>query len=210
MDLCWRKYGRAEYLLDELEQYSLRRCQNAKGILFEVEPFDAQVVERLLMRIEKRREFKPWRSLTLSTVEQETVRSLRRLALYLDHPKKRSKTFVNIGDGPMRYRQPAMSYPFDASKEVELILMMRPLSRQAEDAEYSAREVVGFLYDHLFGDAYEEENAAGIAGYRPYLERLKKEVLAANRERLKLQYILGDKEKKLLHRLKMENIAVPL
>jgi hypothetical protein len=210
MDLWWREFGRAEYLLDELEQYTLRQCQNAKGILFEVEPFDARVVDSLLRRIEKRHKFKRWRRLTLNAAEQQTVRSLRRLALYLDHPKKRSKTLVNIGDGPMRYRQPAMSYPFDATKEVELILMMRPLSRRAEEAEYSAREVVGFLYDHLFGDAYEEENAAGIAGYRPYLQRLKEEVLATNAERLRLQYILGDNEKKLLLRLKRESIVIPL
>ncbi|MGE0629063.1 MAG: toll/interleukin-1 receptor domain-containing protein [Hyphomicrobiaceae bacterium] len=207
MDVVWRKYQRAEYLLEELEKHALARCNNLKGILFEVEPYDHKVVARLLKRLRRHRGASPPR---LNAVERETVRSLRRIALYLDHPKKQSKSFVGDDGRPLRYRQPAMEPPLSEKKEVDLFLMMRPLSKEAEQATYPTSELLDFMYDEVFGDAYEESRAVGLAGYRDYLKRLKGRVLSGNCKTVKLAYLLGEDERKLLHEVKKARILVPL
>lgn len=136
-----------------------------KGIIFEVEPINQALLSVVAQR--GRISGFPDESAVL-----EQIRRLRRLNFY-----QRSGCFalLKADDGqPLAYKSPVLKEPLDP-KGLSFILMFR-LAPRIDPASVTLREIMDFVYDSLYGDAYGGSGDVEIAGYRPYVQTFRDEV----------------------------------
>lgn len=162
---AWRQQGRAEWFLEQVQEKLLTLLPHVKGIIFEVDPVDFKFLERVAARP----------SLLGSGDESLLfwhLRNLRRIQLYHSYG---AQAVLGQDDSPLPYWQPAMDEPLGPENERRLILMVFPLKgMRLEQADMN--EILNFVYDDLFGDAYGASSAAGIPGFSAYCEEVKRRV----------------------------------
>lgn len=169
----WRHYYYANTYLEAIRNELLRRLPDAKGILFEVEPFNVRDLDTVEHKLKAG-------IALLEPGERELIRSLRRLNLYEQYGARALVTPRNL---PVHYRQPAMTDRRAADvedteadfrdlhpQEVELILLFYPIGANALTSS-SPVDAFAFLYDEFFLEAY-----GWIPGYGTYLSTLRKEI----------------------------------
>ena len=158
----WRQERRAELLMGAVEEELLRLDPETRGVVFEVRPFD---VDRLARYGSTGR-------LPDSTEREEVLadlRSFRRFNLYQKH----GSVAVLGGDGALfGYRQPALDDDPSERDEVDMSLMLRTVGG-ADASTLSLEDVLAFVYDDVYADAYAKNTDTPIAGYGTYLEGLK-------------------------------------
>jgi len=160
----WRQDSRAKFFLEALKRKLYEVDPGSKGILFEVEPIDYKGLRRAVTA-------RPLRSLQADVRLRTNLRRLRRLFLYTNH---HAEAFVDLKGVPLPYWQPAMTAPPERKKEVPFILMALLRKR-----DFPLHELLSFIYDDLYGDAYSGEvSSVEIPGYRKYVEKLKARVAA--------------------------------
>ncbi len=164
----WRQYSRGEQFYSALAGELAKLDPLWKGILFEVEPISQQSLQIIS-------EVGVPKCIKNSETSQGVVRCLRRIALYT---RNRALALVDEEGRPCQYWQPAMSDPIRRANEVELMLMalLRPGTPPP-----NVREVLDYVYDDLFGDAYGDGGDGAdvsIPHYREYVAGVKARVLA--------------------------------
>jgi hypothetical protein len=168
----WRQYRRAELFIENVIQELQVSLPHLKGILFEVDPTDLSFLAKaaedsqLLGESEK--------GAVLSN-----VRALRRLRFY---QRYKALALLQPNGQPLRYWQPAMENTLAAENERELILMVRlfeGLKNNHTDKgiqEEEIKEMLHFIYNEFYADAYGGEGEVEIENYRPYLAEVKARV----------------------------------
>lgn len=161
----WRGKRRAERFLEEVIGRLRAISPTTKGILFEIETIDL----RLLAEVADR-------SKVGGQADQEAVirnlRFLRRLNLYQSY---KALAIIGADSLPLPYWQPAMDEPLDTQREKLLILMVR-LLEGVEPEDIQLKDILYFIYDVFYGDAYGGAGAINIRGYRSYLAQVKARV----------------------------------
>ena len=163
-----RGLRRAEFFLeniqDEIQQAHMD--PNMKGILFEVEPIN----QEMLSAVEQRgriRGFPDERHVL------QQIRRLRRLHLY---QAIGCVALLKEDDRqPLPYWQPSMKENLDPAGELSLILMAY-LLKGTDKATVTLAEILDFVYDNLYGDAYGGLGDVEFAGYRPYVQTIRNRV----------------------------------
>jgi hypothetical protein len=190
----WRGDGRARRFMNTVIAQCLRLLPDAKGIVFEVEPYRDRQVRSVLKKFRCAPSESPG-VVQLSWRESAAVRSVKRIALFTrQRPSALAVTFPDRSLIP--YRQPAMKLPLSQANEVPLWLMvlplgLRPVASGEHHIEYrlDIRELVDFLYDVMFSEAYVRDPETALDGFEPYVREIKQRVLQA----------IGDREVRLMH-----------
>jgi hypothetical protein len=167
----YRQGNRANRFYQEIASFLLGRVDpQQRGILFEVEQIDFAALAAAA-RLQTIR----------GSPDRETVlKSLRRLRRLLLYQSSQARAFLGSDRQPLRYRQPAMEETLNPESEVPLILMTRLLPGVPE-GNIQLPEVLNFIYDDLYGDAYGGPGNISIPGYGAYLRRIKEDVAASSR-----------------------------
>jgi hypothetical protein len=162
----WRQLRRAEAFLESVAD-RLREIQpGLRGVLFEIEPINVASLEH-------------WQEASITSLPHDerkrlldNLRNVRRLAWYESYG---ARALLGADGQPLPYWQPAMEDPLSSANERRLVVMVKTFGDvplQGPDYE----EILSFLYDDLYGDAY-GEGSMEIAGYRPYVETVKQRML---------------------------------
>ncbi len=194
----WRQKHRAEYFLEEVMRHLRTISPSMKGILFEVEPVDIKLLERVADRP----------GISGFGDENEiflNLRSLRRLLLYHSY---KAVALLNSDGLPLPYWQPSMvDDELDSRNERELILMVKLLGG-VDKEKIELQELLDFIYDDLYGDAYGGASTVEIPNYRAYVAQIKSRVQDRARGGWKLGKVeIPSKVTRLLLRAKGEGLT---
>lgn len=179
----WRGDQRARRFLLTIIEQCRKVVRDAKGIVFEVEPYDDALVRSVLRKF-RREASRSSAGVRLTRAETATIRAVKRIALYT---RQRSGALaVAFGDrSPVSYIQPAMSLPLGSAGEVALWLMVYPIeilagspgaSDMASDISHplDARDLLCFLYDVMFSEAYVRDPETALDGFEPYVREIER------------------------------------
>lgn len=166
-----------------------------KGVIFEIDPVDFDYLHEVGARK------------TLSGHGDESklifnLRSLQRLSFY-DYSGARA--VVGRGGFPIPYWQPAMSLPLTVDKERKLFLMVYPF-KGVGVLDHDVQQIISFLYDDLFGDAYDGTSSVSIDGFRPYVGRVRDRVLSTMQDATVQRLALPQDIRDLLERGRGEGL----
>jgi hypothetical protein len=193
----WRQKHRAEYFIEEVIRHLRIISPSMKGILFEVEPVDIKLLERVADRP----------NISGFGDENEVflnLRSLRRLLLYHSY---KAVALLSSDGLPLPYWQPSMvEGELDSRNERELILMIT-LFEDIDKEKIELQELLEFIYDDLYGDAYGGAGAVEIPNYRAYVAQIKSRVQDRVSDGWKLDKVkIPPKVKRLLSKAKGEGL----
>ena len=166
-----RGLRRAEFFLDRIQDefHEEHMDPEMKGIFFEVEPIDQELLSAVVER---------GRICGFPDEHNvlQQIRKLRRLNLY----QAKGCVVLLRGDNqqPLPYWQPSMRKAFDPEGELPLILMAY-LFEGTDKANINLSEILDFVYDSLYGDAYGGLGEVELEGYRPYVQTIRDKVEAA-------------------------------
>jgi hypothetical protein len=161
---AWRQNHRAKKFLDDVEARLRAIDPKTKGILFEVEPVDFDCLSRAAAR-ERIAGHPDERDVLLN------LRRVRRVALYQMEDVS-ALSFLSTDNRPLPYWQPAMSDSLDAADEREMILMVR-LWGHIDPGSVDVEEILDFIYDDLYRDAYGGAGGVEIPGFRHHVAMVK-------------------------------------
>ncbi|MBT3205073.1 MAG: toll/interleukin-1 receptor domain-containing protein [Gammaproteobacteria bacterium] len=162
---AWRQQKRAEWFLEHVRDKLLSLLPHVQGVIFEVDPIDLEFLERVALR----------HSLLGYSDEAKLVqqlRNLRRIQLYGSYG---AMTLVDMHGIPIPYWQPAMAEPLGPDNERQLILMVFPFVR-GQLGDIKLDEILDFIYDDVFGDAYGGVSDTEISGFNNYCVQVKRRV----------------------------------
>jgi len=189
-----RQEGQAEKFLEKLEKKFRCIDPDYKGILFDVESINFE----LLAEVAKRQKI-------AGLPDEEEVcsnlRNLRRLVLYEHYG---ALALLGANGRPVPYRQPAFDEKINPADERELILMVwSPKGIKQEN--FDLKEVLDFIYDDIYVDTYDDD----IPGYRQYVTSIKNQVYAAGNG-FQLGKVLNREMRHLLYCAKKEGLTEKL
>jgi hypothetical protein len=161
----WRLERRADAFLARLRQHLAEVDPLMRGVAFEIDPIDVASLQLLSGRPQI------GGSLDEDTVLRN-IRCLRRAMLYQSHG---ALALLRLDGTPLPYWQPSMEDCLDPANERELILMVLPTERTTA-ASIQLSEMLDFVYDRLYGDAYGGAGGVNISGYREYVTTVKRRV----------------------------------
>ena len=166
----WRQYRRAEIFIEDVMQKMQDLFPQLKGVLFEVDPIDLILLSNVAEN--PQRIGQECKGKILSS-----LRALRRLCFYQEYM---ALPVIQPDGQPLKYCQPAMKELLTAENERELILMMRSLqgTRCQEIREEEIKDMLHFIYDALYSDAYGGAGDIEIEGYRSYVAEVKARIEA--------------------------------
>jgi hypothetical protein len=173
---CWA----ADFLAD-VRKRCLSIMYDAKGIVFEVEPYSDEEIQPILDKLKSRRSGS---SVTLNEDEDFALTAVRRIKLYTTKglgygPASSGKHVIPTcarvlwsveGNSrqPVDYIQPGMKPPLEAT-QIHLWLMVQPfpalgwkITQSPDPDNYDitdteAAEIFDLIYDHVFPSAYAKE-----------------------------------------------------
>ncbi|MBI4687338.1 MAG: hypothetical protein HY756_06115 [Nitrospirae bacterium] len=161
----YRQNRRAEMLLSNLERQLQILDPDAKGIVFEVEPINLELLSEVTRR----------ETIGGHPDEGEVLthlRRLRRLNLYQSYG---ALVVLGANGLPLPYWQPSMKDDLNPADELELALMVVLLEGTRQD-NVQLNELLDFVYDRLYGDGYGGAGNIEINGFRPYVAGIKRRV----------------------------------
>jgi hypothetical protein len=171
----WRQKERARRFFDAVVERVRAISPGVDGIVFEVDPIDMD----LLMEAAEAGHVR-------ERPEQDSIlaslRSLKRLRLY---QTQGARAWLLPSGEPLPYWQPALAEPLAEHNERRLILMAW-LFPGVSPEDMRLEEVLDFLYDRLYGDAYGGLGEVEIPGYRSYVASVRARVEQAARSGLRL------------------------
>jgi hypothetical protein len=175
----WRGDERARQFLLTITAQCRKVVPDAKGIAFEVEPYDDARVRSVLDRFRQ----KAAGPAGLTEEEAATIRSIKRINLYT-HQRSGALAVVFGDRRPVSYVQPAMSLPLGPAGEVALWLMVYPIgilggARVTPRINHllDINGLLDFLYDVMFTEAYVLDPDTALDGFEPYVRQVKQRVL---------------------------------
>jgi hypothetical protein len=155
----------AEWFREQIDRRLLEIDPDTKGTVWEVEPVDLPLLNETSRR--GRIGGYPDTPRVLANIRQ-----LRRLNLYQRH----GVPALLAADGlALPYWQPAMDDDLRPENERELILMVR-LSQNTRPDDVRLGELLDFVYNDLYADAYGGTGTVSIPGYRRYLASIRERV----------------------------------
>lgn len=160
----WRPERQAEIFFNRVEEELRRIDPDYKGILFEVEPVNFE----LLAEVAKRKKIAGFPD---EYAICSNIRNLRRLVLFEYHG---ARILLAANGRPLPYRQPSIG-KLDTTDERELILMVWP-RKDFKQENFDLKEVLDFIYDDVYAYAYEDD----VPGYRQYVTSIKERVYGAS------------------------------
>lgn len=206
----WRKRDQSGVFLDRIVVECERvmkgpkgRGFDAKGIVFEADRYSEHDIKSALAKFDHRG------SVRLTRQEHDSIRAARRIELYTGRRFGRGLPHgqnPNAGETPratrralalvtesnnefefVDYIQPAMRRPLKQRSEVELWILVYPLSGMSIDTRPGAKseayveEIFDFIYEHVFRSAYQFEYApsadgTAIPGYGDYITSVRQRV----------------------------------
>lgn len=185
----YRQDRYAVYFLNKVVERAREIVPTAKGILFEVDCVNFELMQALARAFKQAAErdktlksdreafFKwleeAWKTVTNGSSGPEgldqQLRSLRRLWLYDSYE---AQILLDGGGRPVKYWQPAIE-----AEKVELHLMLKLFAEQTSDC-VDLDEIAEFIYDEFYGGAYADENSnASIDGFDRGLQEVKQDFL---------------------------------
>jgi hypothetical protein len=178
----WRGDQRARQFLLAVTTQCQKVVPHAKGIVFEVEPYDDARVRSTLRKF-RQEASKPTAKVRLTKAEAATIRAIKRINLYM-HQRSGALAVTYDDRSPVSYVQPAMSLPLVPASEVALWLMVYPIEILAGSPDAShikqlldIRDLLDFQYDVMFSEAYVRDPDTALDGFGPYVEQVKHRVL---------------------------------
>ena len=191
----FRQNNRARRFLEDVIRHSREARPNLKGVLFEVDPVDFDLLEKVsgyLLDSDNNYKvpkdvtrsadaFFVWLDGVLETLSDgghwskndviENIRFLRRLWLYASYPN--TQIVLDLAGNPLPYWQPAMSKPLDSTNERPLYFMVH-LFEDNTEREVDLVAIANFIYDDFYGSAYGDRRSdTYIEGYERYLPTVK-------------------------------------
>jgi hypothetical protein len=166
----WRQYRRAELFIEDVMQKMQGLFPQLKGVLFEVDPVDLTLLSNVA-------EYPQQIGQECKGKILSSLRALRRLCFYQEYM---AFPVIQPDGQPLKYCQPAMKELLTAENERELILMIRLLEgvHCREIQEEEIRDMLQFIYDELYSDAYGGAGNIEIKGYRSYVAEVKARIEA--------------------------------
>ncbi len=158
---CYRHDRMTDNFLREITKHLQEIDPQTKGFVFEVEPIDWDCLGRAIER-------DGIRGSDDETEIKTTLRRLRRLNLYQESG---CVTLLRSNNRPLLLRTPALDGSMDPDREGEFIVMLRRLGTP----ETELSELLDFVYDGLYGDAF-CTGAVKYEGYDRYLRGLRRKV----------------------------------
>jgi len=181
----YREDKLTEWFLQNMIEYCIEVMPASNGIFFEVERYDESKIDLVFNKLSGKET-----DLTLD--EKENVFAMRRVNLYTQAGlgrkggKKRTALIATTdGHRLFSYIQPAMQPPFHigSTNEVPLWLMLYPFEKLGVKwsfdktvHEVKLNDVLNFIYDNLFGDAYARDGITSREGVDQYLKDLKEKI----------------------------------
>lgn len=196
----FRQNKRARKFLEDVIEHAREARPNVKGILFEVDPVNFDLLEEVSsFLVDDENKYKVPKDVVISSkaffnwldevLKELTVggrysekdvfdniRFLRRLWLYDRYPN--TKIVLDKDLHPLPYWQPAMSKPLDASNERLLYFMVHLFENYTKE-DIDLFEIANFIYDDFYGSAYGDRRSdTYIKGYENYLPKVKERFVA--------------------------------
>lgn len=171
----WRDLGRADKFIKDVVKYIQDEIlPTLKGIIFEIDPIEFTYLKELGEISSE---------LNRDDFDEQTLfqlRSLKRLKLFQNYYK--SAMVLGRDELPLTVWQPPLTKTLDTTDEKELILMVKPI-KQDGIKDIELQDVLDFVYDILYMDAYNtEDNEAYIAEFHRYVAEVKRRVEAKARK----------------------------
>jgi hypothetical protein len=155
----------AEWFIEQIDRRLLEIDPNTKGAIWETEKVDLPLLNEVVRR--GRIGGYPDTPQALAS-----FRRLRRLNLY----HRYGVPALLAADGQaLPYWQPAMDDSLLPENEREMILMIR-LSANRKLVDVQLGELLDFVYNHLYADAYGGTGTISIPGYSRYLASIRQRV----------------------------------
>ena len=175
-----------------------RLVPNAKGIVFEIESIDKELLKRAGCQEKVKGE----------PDQDEIVTHARRWRRLTYYQKMQARTALQEDGTWFPYAQPAMDDESCKKHECPMILMVAPLDIDTGlPADLSPNDVADFVYDELFRDAYGEPGESYRPKFRKYLQELKKRMRSRTKGMPKFDVVSTPPEiRMLLKTLKRENL----
>ena len=179
----WRRKLLALRFLRVITAECKKIVPHAKGIIFEVEDYDNCAIISVLKKLSRQRP-------RLTEFEKSQIHAVRRIARYMGTPlgmrNERMQVALAVTTAtfdPIVYFQPAQQAPLGPENEVRLWLMIYPFDTLAVERhdghikhQLDIDEVLRFLYDGLYSDAYTGESSTAINGYEEHVKEVKQRV----------------------------------
>ena len=163
----WRQYGKAEYFIEKVIEHLLKKQPKLKGILFEIEPIDLDLLEVI------------GNQPTIQGSDNliEVVHNIRLMSRYILYRRYGCLAILGADKFPLPYWQPAMDEPLDEQNEYKLILMVKHIpKKKLEISDQTLNDMLTFIYDFLYKDAYGGAGFVEIPGYSEYIDQVKNRV----------------------------------
>jgi GNAT superfamily N-acetyltransferase len=162
----WRGQNRGTRLLREVGDRMRREWPQAKGILFEIEMVDIQLLEAAT-HCARLADFPQPNRLKCN------IFALARLLIY---QSQGCRAFLTRDGRALNVVQPALTDPLDESKERPMILMFLPL-HDANSQVLAPEDVLQYWYVEFYGQSHDGSTAARIRDYDTYVARVRDRVL---------------------------------
>jgi hypothetical protein len=183
----WRGDERARQFLLAVTTQCQKVVPGARGIAFEVEPYDDVLVRSVLRKFQREAARFPAKAgatrARLTKAEAATIRAIKRINLYM-HQRSGALAVTFDDRRPVSYIQPAMSEPLVPAAEVPLWLMVYPIEilAGAPGAPHiklllDIRDLLDFLYDVMFSEAYIRDPDTALDGFEAHVREVKHRVL---------------------------------
>lgn len=195
----WRQDERAKDFLDEIVRHLQALSPDTKGIVFEVDPIDFDLLRRADQR-----------SQVGGHDDQKQIEASLRAAKRIRFYQRFGPLVVLGANGqPLNYWQPAMDEVSNVRNERSLILMVYIVDEQLRERMISdsvsmcttAGDVINFAYD-MYKGAYGADSPTEVRGFGEYLERLRMAVLKDSAAGYRLgRWVFEPDDRRLINRL---------
>jgi hypothetical protein len=158
-----RKGWEGEYFRKRLKEHLLKLLPTIKAIVWETDPFDLAQLEAASKRDHVRG----------SPDEQTTITSYPNLVRALGYQHSYNASFLMAADNtPFLFRCPPVCLPLSEENEKPSFLMI--CTPNNAEPNIAPSELLDFIYEGHYCDAFGNPGQMGIPGYRQYVADMRK------------------------------------
>lgn len=162
------KTNRAKRFFNDIDRKLNGVNPRSRGIVFEIDYIDhgrLRFLRDVLVKGDKH-------TLVQSEAFAEGLRRLERLFIFSQWG---AQMVLGANGKPLPYWQPAMRRPLDPKEKVRLFLMFKRHGSM-ERVDFSTYDVLEFVYNRVYADAYGGTDTASITGFRKHLAGIRRYV----------------------------------
>jgi nucleoside phosphorylase len=161
-----RKPGRDLRFMKRVLEELLHSAPDVKGIIFEVDPFDMNLLSQAACRKKVKGEMD----------EDRVCEHRQSLAKALYFQQHGAWMLMRGDESPLSYTQPSLNREYSVDDERLQYLMLLPLPWGTSPHDIPLGEVLDFVYDMLWADCFGEENELKVTGFIERVHELKEQL----------------------------------